>query len=68
MPDQILPDHPSVEQYKKQAKELLNADTSGEPAALARMGKTHPRLHNLALDRPPAITLADAHATDHSLG
>ena len=60
MPDQILPDHPSVEQYKKQAKELLSAATSGEPAARARMSKHRLRLHDLALDRSHAITLADA--------
>lgn len=60
MPDHILPDHPSVEQYKKQAKELLNAAIVGEPAALARLGKHHPRLRNPAPDRPGAITLADA--------
>ncbi len=60
MPDHILPDHPSVEQYKKQAKELLNAATAGEPAALARMRKHRLRLHDLALDRPHAITLSGA--------
>jgi hypothetical protein len=60
VPDQILPDHPSVEQYKKQAKELLKAAVSGEAAALARLGQHHPRLHNLAHDRAPAIALADA--------
>ena len=60
MPDRILPDRPSVEQYKKQAKELLRAATVCEPAALGRVRKHHPRLHALALDRPGAITLADA--------
>jgi ankyrin repeat protein len=60
VPDHILPDHPSVEQYKKQAKELLSAATGGEPAALARMRKHRLRLHDLALDRPHAITLSGA--------
>jgi ankyrin repeat protein len=59
VPDQILPDHPSVEQYKNQAKELLRAATAGEPAALARLGKHHPRLHDLVSGRPHAITLAN---------
>jgi hypothetical protein len=69
VPDRILPDRPSVEQYKKQAKELLRAATVGEPAALARMRKHHPHLHDLALDRPRAMTLADAQlvlAREHS--
>ena len=60
MPDRILPNHPSVEQYKKQAKELLRAAKAGEPAAMARMRKHHPRLHALAPDQPQAVTLTDA--------
>jgi hypothetical protein len=69
VPDRILPDRPSVEQYKKQAKELLRAATVGEPAALERMHSHHPRLHDLSLDRPRAMTLADAQfvlAREHS--
>lgn len=60
MPDRILPDHPSLEQYRKQAKELRRASSAGLPAALARVRKHHPRLRNLAMDRPRAIALADA--------
>jgi ankyrin repeat protein len=60
MPDRILPDRPNLEQYKKQAKELHRAAVAGEPAALARLRKHHPRLRDLDVDRPHAITLADA--------
>jgi ankyrin repeat protein len=69
VPDRILPDRPSLEQYKKQAKELFRAATAGEPAALARMRRHHLRLHDLAPDRPRAMTLADAQlvlAREHS--
>jgi hypothetical protein len=69
VPNRILPDRPSLEQYKKQAKELFRAATVGEPAALARMRRHHPRLHDLAPDRPRAMTLADAQfvlAREHS--
>src|SRR5208283_3053111 len=60
MPDRILPDHPNLEQYKKQAKELLRATAAGEPSALARLRKHHPRFRDLAPDSARAITLADA--------
>ncbi len=60
MPDRVLPHHPSVEQYKKQAKELLSAVNGGHPAAVSRMRKHHPRLHDLAPGRTDAVTLADA--------
>ena len=60
MPDRTLPDHPNLEQYKKQAKELSRDVATGLPSALARMHRHHPRLRNSASDRPDAITLADA--------
>jgi ankyrin repeat protein len=60
VPDRILADRPNLEQYKKQAKELHHAAATGEPAALARLRKQHPRLRNLAPDQPRAVTLADA--------
>jgi ankyrin repeat protein len=60
MPDRILPDRPNLEQYKKQAKELHHAVAAGDLAALARLRKHHPRLRDLAPDRPNAIALADA--------
>jgi ankyrin repeat protein len=39
-----LPPRPSLEQYKKQAKELLRDCKSGQPEALHRLKKNHPRL------------------------
>jgi ankyrin repeat protein len=47
-----LPARPNLEQYKKQAKELLKLGRSGEPGALERVKKYHPR--------PGAFALADA--------
>jgi ankyrin repeat protein len=60
VPDRILPNRPSLEQYKKQAKELLRSATAGKPDALALLRKQHPRLRDLEVDKPCAITLADA--------
>ena len=63
MPDRTIPDRPNLEQYKKQAKELLRDAASGSPgdvrtAALARIRKHHPRLRDLSESTP--ISLADA--------
>jgi len=52
MPARELPAHPNLEQYKKQAKDLLKACKVGTPEALARMRK-----HQL---RSARLTLADA--------
>jgi ankyrin repeat protein len=60
MPDRTLPDRPNLEQYKKQAKELLRDATAQAPAALARLHKHHPRFQNLTSAQRAAITLADA--------
>ncbi|MGA2909472.1 MAG: ankyrin repeat domain-containing protein [Terracidiphilus sp.] len=71
MPDRVLPDRPNLEQYKKQAKELLRTSAASEPAALARLRKHHPRLRDLASASPRAITLADAQfvlAREHGYG
>ena len=60
MPDRTLPDRPNLEQYKKQAKELLRDATAGVPAAFNRVRKFRPYLRDLAAGNKPAITLADA--------
>lgn len=60
MPDRILPDRPNLEQYKKQAKELLRDAVAGVPAALNRLRKHHPRLRDLTPENQSPITLADA--------
>jgi hypothetical protein len=60
MPDRTLPDHPSLEQYKKQAKELRRSVVAGLPAALERVHRHHPRFRNAGSDSLCAISLADA--------
>jgi ankyrin repeat protein len=42
MPDRILPDRPNLEQYKKQAKDLVRDCRSGSLEALARIHGHHP--------------------------
>lgn len=60
MPDRTLPPRPSLEQYRKQARELLKAARSGDAAAQARIHSHHPRLRNLNPDQAHALTLSDA--------
>lgn len=71
MPDRTLPDRPNLEQYKKQAKELVRAaaalDSSewGTPgsrgsAVVARILRNHPRLKNATPEQLRALSLADA--------
>ena len=66
MDTKVLPAHPSLEQYKKQAKDLLKSVKSGRPQALQhtlqRLKKDHPRFGRLAdLGLPGAkLALADA--------
>ncbi len=43
-----LPDHPSLEQYKKQAKELLKAYRSADVETIRRVKSNHPRFEKLA--------------------
>jgi hypothetical protein len=67
-----LPARPNVEQYKKQAKELVKAWKAGDPAALARIRAHHPRLSTVsdAERQRAAFTLADAQfviAREHGL-
>jgi tetratricopeptide (TPR) repeat protein len=57
-----LPARPNLEQYKKQAKELIKISTSGDPDGLARIKRQHVRLAKLsdAEFRGASIRLADA--------
>src|SRR5262245_48928597 len=43
MPVQPLPDNPSLENLRKQAKGLRKAASANEPGALARIREFHPR-------------------------
>jgi ankyrin repeat protein len=51
VPDQSLPEYPSLEQYKKQAKDLLHSHSKAAPHALDRIARSHPQLH----DQPPDV-------------
>ena len=60
MPGKALPDRPNLDQYKKQAKELLRAWHAADPEALARVAAHHPRLRARAAAPDAAFQLADA--------
>lgn len=53
-----LPARPSLEQLRKQAKELLRSLRAGDPTAVARLGAVNPRLADLR--RAKEVTLAHA--------
>jgi len=57
-----LPDRPSLEQYRKQAKELVAAHRAGDRHALQRIRQHHPRFAKLPDSELPAarFVLADA--------
>ena len=54
-----LPAHPSLEQYKKQAKDLLKAYRSADVETIRRVKKSHPRFEKLA--EPWDLTSANLH-------
>jgi hypothetical protein len=58
MPSRNLPDRPSLENLRKQAKGLLKAFRAGDPAAVARIEEFHPRRSRLGIDG--GLALADA--------
>ena len=58
--DRTLPGFPDLDQYRKQAKELLRAARAADPAAEARVRKHHPRLRNFAPEQASSLALADA--------
>ncbi|MBV9181661.1 MAG: ankyrin repeat domain-containing protein, partial [Acidobacteria bacterium] len=60
MPHRTLPDHPSLEQYKKQAKELCRGVAAGIPAAIDRIRRHQPRFHDGGFDAIRDLRLADA--------
>src|SRR5947209_8557192 len=56
-----LPSHPNIEQYKKEAEDLLERCTSRDPDALSRVREFgRPPAASLARARASAITPADA--------
>jgi ankyrin repeat protein len=64
MSDKQLPARPSLEQYKKQAKDLLKSHGAAEPDALNRIKRHHPTLHKLS---PAEIVSAHFTLTDAQL-
>jgi ankyrin repeat protein len=56
-----LPVRSHLEQYKKQAKELVKAWKAGDADAVRRIGKNHPRFHKL---RDPELQRAKARLAD----
>lgn len=60
MPSRTLPDSPNLEQYRKQAKELLRGAHAGDQAAGFRIHKHHPRFRNLSAEQLRGLALADA--------
>lgn len=62
MPVLELPDHPSLENLRKQAKTLQRLVRSAIPGALDAVAEFHPRLGSITADSPllGAFSLADA--------
>ena len=62
MPTKALPRHPSLENYKKQAKDLLKRRQSGDPDTLSRLQQFHPRFAEAVkpVDLGVRFTLTDA--------
>ncbi len=60
--EQQLPAHPSIEQYKNQAKDLLRDARLGLAETLARLQRNHPRFHPLSAEKLAAepVSLTDA--------
>lgn len=55
-----LPARPNLDQYKKQAKELLKGIRSGDAEARDRVSRVHPRLNSPERIASATVTLADA--------
>lgn len=60
MSSRTLPDFPNLEQYRKQAKELLRNAQAGDLAAGLRIHHHHPRFRDLTADKLRNLALADA--------
>jgi ankyrin repeat protein len=62
MSDREIPARPNLEQYKKQAKDLVRDCGLGVAEALARVRRHHPRFHNVLEGefRGDQVALADA--------
>lgn len=71
MPPKALPGRPNLDQYRKQAKDLLRAFRAADPDAVARVAAHHPRLRARSAGPDAAFQLADAQlvlAREHGEG
>jgi ankyrin repeat protein len=64
MPDRSLPDRPDLQQYKKQAKELLTSVRAGDSEALRRMREHHAREVDRVVLADAQLVLAREHGFD----
>jgi len=64
MPDRDLPTRPNLEQYKKQAKDLVKSFAVADPPSLSRIQRHHPRFHKLS---GPSLHSAPFALTDSQL-
>jgi len=62
MSEKQLPARPNLEQYKKQAKDLVHDCGLGGPASLARMERNHPRFHTRSESEIRTAYVALTHA------
>src|ERR1700733_15105064 len=62
MSDKQLPARPNLEQYKKQAKDLLHSHRAAERDALHRIQRHHPTLHKLSLTEIASAPFTPTHA------
>jgi ankyrin repeat protein len=60
MDAKTLPARPNLDQYKKQAKELVKSCNAGDAETLRRIKHAHPRLQNLADAPSIKFALSDA--------
>ena len=58
MPDRDLPARPNLEQFKKQAKDLVKSFAFADGQALARIQRHHPRFHKLPEPNLPSAPFA----------
>src|SRR5262245_43329476 len=64
MPERSLPDRPDLQQYKKQAKELLKSARAGDADARRRMRDHHPHDREAFVLADAQLVLAREHGFD----
>jgi hypothetical protein len=64
MPDRSLPDRPDIQQYKKQAKDLVKSVRAGDADALSRVRAHHPRETDRFVLADAQLVIAREHGID----